>query len=53
MQPSPERNQGWSPCIRWCEQMFGRMGPRWRFVGEGVFEFRQRKDHMLFLLKWG
>ena len=53
------RYQGWMPCIRWCVETFGggigasAWGPGWRFVGEGVFEFRDEKDKTWFLLRWG
>jgi hypothetical protein len=52
------RYQGWMPCIRWCVETFGggigdsAWGPGWRFVGEGVFEFRDEKDKTWFLLRW-
>lgn len=47
--------RGWMPCIEWCEAAFGEMSHsnyRWRFVGEGVFEFREESDRTAFLLKW-
>jgi hypothetical protein len=49
---------GWRPCIEWCEQTFGDMRSpdhpnRWRFVSEGVFEFREQSDLTAFLLRWG
>jgi hypothetical protein len=49
--------RGWTPCIEWCTQTFGGMGfpnspPCWRFVSEGVFEFREEQDLTAFLLKW-
>jgi len=50
--------QGWRPCVEWCEKTFGggigatASGPGWRFVGEGVFEFKTEQDRTLFLLKW-
>ena len=49
--------QGWRPCIEWCAETFGEMRSpdspsRWRFIGEGVFEFRRADDHMMFLLRW-
>lgn len=47
--PSP--SQGWTPCLEWCQQQWGD-SDCWRFVGEGVFEFRREEDFMLFLLKW-
>ena len=53
------RYQGWHPCIEWCVKQFGggigiaAWGPGWRFVGEGVFEFRDEKDKTWFLLRWG
>jgi hypothetical protein len=51
------RYQGWIPCIEWCEQTFGDMcssdrPARWRFVSEGVFEFKHERDLTAFLLKW-
>jgi len=52
---SKYRYQGWMPCIDWCEKTFGEMTMDnyvWRFIGEGVFEFREEKNHLLFLLKW-
>jgi hypothetical protein len=55
---SKNRYQGWMPCIRWCVETFGggigisAWGPGWRFVGEGVFEFRDEKDYAWFLLRW-
>ena len=53
------RYQGWLPCMEWCSKQFGggigatASGPGWQFVGEGVFEFREEKMLVLFLLKWG
>jgi hypothetical protein len=50
--------QGWRPCMEWCIKIFGggigdtAYGPGWRFVGEGVFEFREEQDYIMFLLKW-
>lgn len=49
------RYQGWMPCIDWCEKTFGEMTMDnyvWRFIGEGVFEFRDEKMLLLFLLRW-
>lgn len=48
---------GWQPCVNWCTQTFGSMyspdyPPRWRFVGEGIFEFEHEKDYILFVLRW-
>jgi hypothetical protein len=45
--------QGWNPCIQWCSEYFNNTNDQWRFVGEGVFEFRNEKDYMWFLLRWG
>ena len=53
------RYQGWTPCIDWCVKQFGggigiaAWGPGWRFVGEGVFEFREERDYAWFILRWG
>jgi hypothetical protein len=47
--------QGWVPCIEWCEKTFGDItmdNYRWRFISEGVFEFREESDLIAFLLKW-
>ena len=51
--PSPYENskyQGWTPCRRWCER--NCKDENWRFVGEGVFEFRRANDHLMFVLRW-
>jgi len=45
--------QGWRPCIDWCRKHLGdRAIDGWRFQGEGVFEFREEKDYLMFLLRW-
>ena len=47
--------RGWTPCIEWCEQVFGEItmyNYRWRFISEGVFEFRYESDRTAFLLRW-
>ena len=52
------RYQGWRPCMEWCVETFGGgigatvWGPGWRFVGEGVFEFKNEQDRTMFLLRW-
>jgi hypothetical protein len=46
------RYQGWKPCIEWCEQQWGNRGS-WFFIGEGVFEFNDERDYLMFLLRWG
>lgn len=45
------RYQGWAPCIRWCEQQFGDEGGWW-YNTEGVFEFVDEQDYIMFLLRW-
>jgi hypothetical protein len=51
--PRGEVYQGWRPCIEWCTKTFGdRAIDGWRFIGEGVFEFREESDLALFLLRW-
>ena len=42
--------QGWTPCMRWCAEHFEQHN--WRYVSEGVFEFRRADDHVMFLLAW-
>ena len=45
--------QGWRPCIEWCKTQLGdRALDGWRFVGEGVFEFRDEQGYAMFLLRW-
>jgi len=47
--------QGWRPCIEWCESTFGEISMdnyRWRFISEGVFEFKHEQDLTAFLLRW-
>jgi len=41
---------GWSPCMLWCYKHFEARD--WCHVGEGVFEFRNANDHLMFVLKW-
>jgi hypothetical protein len=51
-----ERN--WRPCMEWCVETFGggigarSWGPGWRYVSEGVFEFKNESDRLMFLLRW-
>lgn len=50
---SVSKYMGWSPCVTWCREQFGdSMNDGWRFLSEGVFEFREEQDYLLFLLKW-
>jgi hypothetical protein len=44
--------QGWAPCIRWCEQQFGDDRGGWWYISEGVFEFTDERDCLMFLLRW-
>jgi len=47
--------QGWTPCIEWCEIIYGQMSMDnyvWRFIGDGVFEFKRAEDRTMFLLRW-
>ena len=45
------RYQGWTECIEWCETTFDNRGGWW-YVGEGVFEFNNKQDHLMFVLRW-
>lgn len=53
-----EAYRGWQPCVEWCVATFGggigvtARGPKWRYAGEGVFEFEREQDRTCFLLKW-
>jgi hypothetical protein len=42
--------QGWSPSIKWCQENLNDR--RWRYDGEGIFEFKQEQDYTMFLLRW-
>jgi len=51
---SRARYMGWTPCIEWCQTQFGvGGGQNWHYLSEGVFEFQDKNDHLLFLLRWG
>jgi hypothetical protein len=41
---------GWSPQMSWCSENL--QDNMWRYVGEGVFEFVNPQDRLLFLLRW-
>jgi len=44
------RYQGWTPCMKWCEQ---HLGKGWWYISEGVFEFNNEQDYLMFMLRWG
>jgi hypothetical protein len=50
MAPQMPTYQGWTPCYDWCRENIGNTG--WTFVGEGVFEFSNEKDYLMFMLRW-
>jgi hypothetical protein len=53
--PSSDHWVGWVPCIDWCEKTFGEMTTNnyvWRYISEGVFEFKDEQDRTAFLLRW-
>ena len=54
MAPNDAPNyKGWSPCINWCVEKFGRhIDNGWGYMGEGVFEFREEKHAAWFLMRW-
>jgi hypothetical protein len=41
---------GWHPQMRWCSENL--QDTLWRYVGEGVFEFKNDADRLMFLLRW-
>jgi hypothetical protein len=41
--------QGWTPCIHWCED---QIVDGWWYIGEGVFEFINEEDYLMFILRW-
>jgi hypothetical protein len=63
--PTPHTDKSYSrgllDCMNWCRDTFGEIhlnnplvgvGNGWRYIGEGVFEFKNEKDCVLFLLRW-
>lgn len=50
--------EGWAQPILWCAAQYGfdsydgASGPGWCYHGQGVFEFADEKDMMIFSLKW-
>ena len=60
--PAPAESpsyKGWIPCMDWCMDNIGGSkyalsseGKNWRYVGEGVFEFRRADDYTMFVLRW-
>jgi hypothetical protein len=48
--PRGKMYQGWTPCMVWCGETFA--SNNWRYISEGVFEFRQEQDLTAFLLRW-
>ena len=41
--------RGWQPCIDWCEE---QIVDGWWYISEGVFEFADEADHLMFMLRW-
>jgi hypothetical protein len=37
---------------RWCEQVFGAEGERWKEMYAGRFYFENTRDQMFFVLRW-
>jgi len=45
--------KGWSPCINWCLEQFGRhIMDDWGYLGGGVFEVRKENHAAWFMLRW-
>lgn len=47
--PRGQIYQGWTPCIKWCEE---NTEGSWWYISEGVFEFIDEVDHFMFVLRW-
>jgi len=45
------QDRSWAPCIRWCEEHLNNYRGWW-YVSEGVFEFVDEQDHLMFMLRW-
>jgi hypothetical protein len=48
-------DQGWWNCIAWCTEQWGDSWggeAGWKYVSQGVFEFRRVDNLTLFLLRW-
>jgi hypothetical protein len=41
--------KGWRPCIVWCDN---HLKDGWWFLGDGVFEFINEQDYLMFMLRW-
>ena len=56
--PAPDGNWGWLiPCMGWCTKNFGdewwhQKDGCWRYMTEGVFEFKNAADCEWFMLRW-
>lgn len=40
------------PIHKWVLQTFGKDPTRWRFLGSGLYFFRDKEDAVLFTLRW-
>lgn len=43
------RAPAWLPCVEWCEQ---NIKSGWWYINEGIFEFNDEKEHLMFILRW-
>ena len=47
--PDSKPYKGWSPCFNWCEH---HLNEGWWYIGDGVFEFIDERDYLMFMLRW-
>jgi hypothetical protein len=53
--PQPTTNSEWGLCGIWCSTNFGpgyTLDRVWEYVGEGIYEFKNDQDAILFSLRW-
>lgn len=53
--PQPNAISAWVLCGLWCSNNFGAgftPDRKWSYLGEGVYEFQNDQDAVMFSLKW-
>ena len=53
--PQPNTISAWGLCERWCSVNIGAgftPDRKWGYLGEGVYEFQNDQDAVVFSLRW-